>query len=179
NRGTQDSPISDKLISTNGGKGPPRMTKLYTRASATSLNNDDSLLPNVLSKEPANKAVQNQNNETKFQEVPGSDSPAAGDSPLTNIDVPQDHAFSKAPPEWRQHDQAAAEGNNEEQQKKPEPSQAQFSPSCDVSAKDVASAIKRAKTVRCKQEIADVFCQQQNGTLYTINLPNYCPNKGK
>uniref|UniRef100_A0A2C9MAE7 protein xylosyltransferase n=1 Tax=Biomphalaria glabrata TaxID=6526 RepID=A0A2C9MAE7_BIOGL len=155
------------------------MRKLYTRASTTSLNNDDSLLPNVLPKEPANKAVQNQNNETKFQEVPGSDSPAAGDSPLTNIDVPQDHDFSKAPLEWRQHDQAAAEGNNEEQQKKPEPSLAQFSPACDVSAKDVASAIKRAKTVQCKQEIADVFCQQQNGTLYTINLPNYCPNKGQ
>lgn len=53
-----------------------------------------------------------------------------------------------------------------------------YSPKCDVSAKEVASAIKRAKTQGCKQEIADVYCQQQEGKLYSLDLTNYCPNRG-
>ncbi|CAG5128244.1 unnamed protein product, partial [Candidula unifasciata] len=54
-----------------------------------------------------------------------------------------------------------------------------YSPKCDVSAKEVSSAVKRAKTWQCKQEIADVYCQQQEGKLYNLDLTNYCPNRGK
>ncbi|RUS75203.1 hypothetical protein EGW08_017040 [Elysia chlorotica] len=76
-----------------------------------------------------------------------------------------------------QPDEEAA-GIPKPDQVKDEPQQIKFSPTCDVTAKDVASAIRRAKTTECKQEIADVFCEQQAGRLYDLHLPNFCPNKG-
>ncbi|GFO18584.1 xylosyltransferase oxt, partial [Plakobranchus ocellatus] len=56
-------------------------------------------------------------------------------------------------------------------------SRVKFSPACEVKAKDVTSAIRRAKTAQCKQQIADVFCLQEEGKLYNLKLPNFCPNK--
>ena len=54
-----------------------------------------------------------------------------------------------------------------------------YAPRCDVTGKDISSAIRRAKTLACRQEIADVFCTQQEGKLYKLDLPRFCPNKGR
>lgn len=53
-----------------------------------------------------------------------------------------------------------------------------FVPTCDITTKEAVSAIHRAKTQRCKQEISNVTCLIQRGLLYPTVLPNYCPNNG-
>ncbi|XP_039264653.2 xylosyltransferase-like isoform X1 [Styela clava] len=54
-----------------------------------------------------------------------------------------------------------------------------YKPSCDVTHKDALSAISRAKTNACKQEIADTACMSQNNTLFPESMPRYCPHPGK
>lgn len=51
-----------------------------------------------------------------------------------------------------------------------------FIPSCEISTKEAVSAIHRAKTQKCKQEIANITCLIKQGMLYPRKLPNYCPN---
>ncbi|GFR58845.1 xylosyltransferase oxt [Elysia marginata] len=75
-------------------------------------------------------------------------------------------------------DDEAAGGSNVDHGNKEGASRVMFKPACNVTAKDVSSAIRRAKSPQCKQEIADVFCQQQAGQLYSLQLPNFCPNRG-
>lgn len=53
-----------------------------------------------------------------------------------------------------------------------------FVPGCDITTKEAISAIHRAKTQKCKQEIVNVTCLAQKGLLYPKKLPNYCPNLG-
>ena len=50
--------------------------------------------------------------------------------------------------------------------------------SCEIHSKDALSALARAQTRHCRQNIADVACMEQNGTLYPKKLPRYCPLKG-
>ena len=54
----------------------------------------------------------------------------------------------------------------------------QYYPSCDILAKDALSSILRARTQKCKQDIADIACMSQAGKLYERRLPRYCPLKG-
>ncbi|XP_076074233.1 xylosyltransferase 1-like [Mytilus galloprovincialis] len=54
----------------------------------------------------------------------------------------------------------------------------QFQPKCHITVKDSLSAISRAKTELCKQEIADVSCLSLEGKLFPKDIPNYCPFKG-
>lgn len=51
-----------------------------------------------------------------------------------------------------------------------------FVPACEISAKEAISAIHRARTQKCKQEIANTTCLIKQGLLYPNSLPNYCPN---
>ncbi|XP_017786273.1 PREDICTED: xylosyltransferase oxt isoform X2 [Nicrophorus vespilloides] len=51
-----------------------------------------------------------------------------------------------------------------------------FKPSCEITTKEAISAIHRAKTQKCKQEISNLTCLIQNGLFYPTVLPNYCPN---
>lgn len=55
----------------------------------------------------------------------------------------------------------------------------QFQPKCHITVKDSLSAISRAKTELCKQEIADVSCLSLEGKLFPKDIQNYCPFKGK
>lgn len=50
-----------------------------------------------------------------------------------------------------------------------------FIPACEISTKEAVSAIHRAKTQKCKQEIANITCLIKKGLLYPEKLPNYCP----
>ncbi|KAL3876733.1 hypothetical protein ACJMK2_034534 [Sinanodonta woodiana] len=49
---------------------------------------------------------------------------------------------------------------------------------CVVDAKEARSAISRAKTIECKQEITTVACLAKAGRLYPSNLTSLCPFKG-
>lgn len=52
----------------------------------------------------------------------------------------------------------------------------EFIPPCEITGKEAISAIHRAKTQRCKQEIANVTCLIKKGLLYPKSLPSFCPN---
>ncbi len=56
--------------------------------------------------------------------------------------------------------------------------QLDFTPPCFISNQRAISAINRAHTQKCKQEIANIACLSQNGTLYPKTLPQFCPHKG-
>lgn len=53
-----------------------------------------------------------------------------------------------------------------------------FVPACDINTKEAISAIHRAKTQRCKQELVNITCFALKGLLYPKVLPNFCPNLG-
>lgn len=55
---------------------------------------------------------------------------------------------------------------------------ANFTPKCDIKTKDTWSALNRAKTIFCKQQISNVACLDKEGKLYPKSLPRYCPYKG-
>ncbi|KAL8569523.1 hypothetical protein ACOMHN_002070 [Nucella lapillus] len=56
---------------------------------------------------------------------------------------------------------------------------ARYQPRCDITGKEAVSAITRAKSVQCKQELADVTCQHNEKKLYPLHLPRFCPFKGQ
>ena len=55
---------------------------------------------------------------------------------------------------------------------------AKYQPKCEINGKEAVSAITRAKSVQCKQELADVTCLHNQNRLYSIHLPRLCPLKG-
>ena len=49
---------------------------------------------------------------------------------------------------------------------------------CVIRDRTALSALRRATTARCRQDIADVFCDQQQRILFPQKLPRFCPLKG-
>ena len=45
--------------------------------------------------------------------------------------------------------------------------------------KETLSAINRAHTDQCKQEITNIACKQKAGLLYPSHIPRFCPLQGK
>lgn len=54
-----------------------------------------------------------------------------------------------------------------------------FVPKCDIIGKDALSALHRAESQRCRQEIANIVCQHQAGQLMPGTLPQFCPQLGE
>ncbi|KAJ8001825.1 hypothetical protein DPEC_G00173440 [Dallia pectoralis] len=52
-------------------------------------------------------------------------------------------------------------------------------PKCDVSGKEAISALSRAKTKECRQQVAEVFCRHKEGQLMPEKVTRYCPIEGK
>ncbi|KAG9264541.1 xylosyltransferase 2 [Astyanax mexicanus] len=50
-----------------------------------------------------------------------------------------------------------------------------FVPKCDISGKDALSALHRATSRQCRQELANIVCQHQAGELMPQALPQFCP----
>ena len=48
---------------------------------------------------------------------------------------------------------------------------------CNITAKEPLSAIPRAKTNECKQNIVNLVCSLEEGLVYPKSLPNYCKPK--
>uniref|UniRef100_A0AAX7TJF3 Xylosyltransferase 2 n=1 Tax=Astatotilapia calliptera TaxID=8154 RepID=A0AAX7TJF3_ASTCA len=53
-----------------------------------------------------------------------------------------------------------------------------FVPKCDIIGKDALSALHRAASQQCRQEIANIVCQHQAGQLMPESLPQFCPQLG-
>lgn len=54
-----------------------------------------------------------------------------------------------------------------------------FVPKCDILGKDALSALHRAGSQLCRQEIANIVCQHQAGQLMPDALPQFCPQFGE
>ncbi|KAG7505398.1 xylosyltransferase 2 [Solea senegalensis] len=53
-----------------------------------------------------------------------------------------------------------------------------FVPKCDILGKDALSALHRAGSQQCRQEIANIVCQHQAGRLMPDAFPQFCPQPG-
>lgn len=58
-------------------------------------------------------------------------------------------------------------------------SSSDFVPKCDITGKDALSALHRAGSQQCRQEIANIVCRHQAGQLMPQVLPQFCPQTGK
>ncbi|XP_077591178.1 xylosyltransferase 2-like [Stigmatopora nigra] len=50
-----------------------------------------------------------------------------------------------------------------------------FEAKCNIISKDALSALRRATTQQCKQDIADIVCLHEAGVLMPPALPRFCP----
>ncbi|XP_061837486.1 xylosyltransferase 1-like isoform X2 [Nerophis lumbriciformis] len=50
---------------------------------------------------------------------------------------------------------------------------------CEISGKEVISALSRAKSRECRQKMADVYCRHKKDELMPQKVPRYCPLQGK
>ncbi|TWW69609.1 xylosyltransferase 2 [Takifugu flavidus] len=57
-------------------------------------------------------------------------------------------------------------------------SSSDFAPKCDIIGKDALSALHRAESQHCRQEIANIVCRHQAGQLMPGTLPQFCPQLG-
>ena len=48
---------------------------------------------------------------------------------------------------------------------------------CNVTSKEAVSAITRATTLECRQELVDLVCQLEGGKVYPDSLPRSCPTQ--
>lgn len=52
-------------------------------------------------------------------------------------------------------------------------------PKCEITGKEVISALSRAKTKECRQQIAEVYCRHKGKQLMPEKVTRYCPLEGK
>lgn len=61
----------------------------------------------------------------------------------------------------------------------PQPTDNGFTPKCEIVGKDALSALARASSKQCQQEIANVVCLHQAGNLMPKAVPRHCQLAGK
>lgn len=52
-------------------------------------------------------------------------------------------------------------------------------PKCEVTGKEAITAMSRAKSPQCRQEIADIYCQHKMGKLMPEQVTRFCALEGK
>ncbi|XP_034043491.1 xylosyltransferase 1 [Thalassophryne amazonica] len=52
-------------------------------------------------------------------------------------------------------------------------------PKCEIGGKEAISALSRAKSKECRQQIAEVYCRHKEGQLMPDKVTRYCPLEGK
>lgn len=50
---------------------------------------------------------------------------------------------------------------------------------CEVSGKEAISALSRARSRECRQQIVEVYCKHKQGALMPEKVPRYCPMQGE
>ncbi|KAK5855853.1 hypothetical protein PBY51_007493 [Eleginops maclovinus] len=50
---------------------------------------------------------------------------------------------------------------------------------CEISGKEAISALSRAKSRECRQQIVEIYCKHKNKALMPEKVPRYCPIEGK
>ncbi|XP_041265178.1 xylosyltransferase 2 [Onychostruthus taczanowskii] len=61
----------------------------------------------------------------------------------------------------------------------PQPTENSFTPKCEITGKDALSALARASSKQCQQEIANVVCLHRAGSLMPQSVPRHCQLSGK
>uniref|UniRef100_A0A8D0GWJ2 Xylosyltransferase 2 n=1 Tax=Sphenodon punctatus TaxID=8508 RepID=A0A8D0GWJ2_SPHPU len=61
----------------------------------------------------------------------------------------------------------------------PQPTENSFTPKCEIAGKDALSALARASSKQCQQELANVVCLHQAGNLMPRSVPRHCQLSGK
>ncbi|NWZ61071.1 XYLT2 Xylosyltransferase, partial [Acrocephalus arundinaceus] len=61
----------------------------------------------------------------------------------------------------------------------PQPTENSFIPKCEITGKDALSALARASSKQCQQEIANVVCLHRAGSLMPQSVPRHCQLSGK
>uniref|UniRef100_A0A8C2WNM1 Xylosyltransferase 1 n=1 Tax=Cyclopterus lumpus TaxID=8103 RepID=A0A8C2WNM1_CYCLU len=52
-------------------------------------------------------------------------------------------------------------------------------PKCEITGKEAISALSRAKSKECRQQIAEVYCRHKEGQLMPETVTRYCPLEGE
>lgn len=52
-------------------------------------------------------------------------------------------------------------------------------PQCEISGKEAISALSRAKSRECRQQIVEVYCKHKERALMPEKVPRYCPIEGE
>lgn len=52
-------------------------------------------------------------------------------------------------------------------------------PRCEIGGKEAISALSRAKSRECRQQIAQVYCKHKERALMPEKVPRYCPMEGE
>lgn len=52
-------------------------------------------------------------------------------------------------------------------------------PKCEIGGKEAISALNRAKSKECRQQIAEVYCRHKEGQLMPEKVTRYCPIEGE
>lgn len=50
---------------------------------------------------------------------------------------------------------------------------------CEISGKEAISALSRAKSRECRQQIVEVYCKHKERLLMPEKVPRYCPIEGE
>lgn len=61
----------------------------------------------------------------------------------------------------------------------PQPTENSFTPKCEITGKDALSALARASSKQCQQEIANVVCLHRAGNLMPLSVPRHCQLSGE
>ncbi|XP_023153650.2 xylosyltransferase 1-like isoform X1 [Amphiprion ocellaris] len=61
----------------------------------------------------------------------------------------------------------------------PGPEAKKEQPQCEISGKEAISALSRAKSRECRQQIVEVYCKHKEKKLMPEKVPRYCPIEGK
>ncbi|RVE69968.1 hypothetical protein OJAV_G00083240 [Oryzias javanicus] len=72
-----------------------------------------------------------------------------------------------------------AQGSNRPARPPPPPPGLEAKRQCEISGKEAISALSRAKSRECRQQIVEAFCRHKDKALMPEKVPRLCPSEGK
>lgn len=74
---------------------------------------------------------------------------------------------------------APAQGSNQPARPPPPPPGLEAKRQCEISGKEAISALSRAKSRECRQQIVEAFCRHKDKALMPEKVPRLCPSEGE